>query len=310
MAAHVKGTIKQITTESETLTWSTPKPWYGNEIKYTSLLEIDAELDTSRFHISIPIAGTEPYLVDGKNYSAKVGEYFVFNPTQTAQASGVFKSSVDGYCIFIDEKTMLDVANTNSLSVKELLDSPFEYSWQQQEFMVKSFRLNENYFGQYLSRLQERLLTHPNNQFIDWDAFYFELATKFLQTHRQIGLHLNAIPSTNTISKHEIYRRLSLAYSYILDNFANPFSLEDLSKVALFSKYYTLRLYRKIYGLTPYKHVLLLRIDRAKKLLQKNYSPTEVAHQLSFSDRRAFSKVFKKIVGMAPSVFQRTKSKI
>ena len=151
MAAHIRGIVRQLTTESESLKWTAPKPWLGNEIKYSSLIEIDAELDTSRFHISIPISGTEPYLVDGKNHTAKAGEYFVFNPKQTASASGIFKKHVNGYCIFIDEKTMLEAAHVIGLPVEKILDSPFDYPWQQQAFMVKSYGLNENSFGKYLS---------------------------------------------------------------------------------------------------------------------------------------------------------------
>ena len=119
----------------------------------------------------------------------------------------------------------------------------------------------------------------------------------FLKAHRQIGQQLQDIPSVRTITKQEIHRRISLAYAYILENFANPFSLADIEKVAFLSKYYIIRLYRCVYGCTPYQHVLKLRIQKAKELLVKNYSPSEIAFQLSFSDRRAFSKAFKKVVG-------------
>ena len=115
---------------------------------------------------------------------------------------------------------------------------------------------------------------------------------------------LQAIPSVRTLTKQEIYRRLSRAHVFILENFAEPVSLGDLEKVAFFSKFHIVRLYRHIYGLTPHQHILRLRIERAKALLRKNHSPTEVALQLSFSGRRAFAKTFKKVVGVSPSVFQ------
>ena len=304
MSAHIKGIVKQLTPESETLHWEIPKPWSGNEIKHTSLSELDAVLDTSRFHISLPISGEEPYLVDGKNYTAQEGEYFIFNPHQTARAFGVFKKNVAGYCIFLSEKTISETADAIGQSIEKSLNSPFDYVWQQQEFMVKSYRLQENSLGQYLSRLRQKLISASDEEFIDWDRFYYNLATEFLQTHRQIGQHLEAIPAVRTLTKQEIYKRLSSARSYILENYKESFSLDDLGNVAFMSKYHTLRLYRQIYGLTPYQQVLQLRIKHAKELLLKGYSPTDVAMKLSFSDRRAFTKVFKKMEGITPSIFQ------
>jgi AraC-like DNA-binding protein len=49
-----------------------------------------------------------------------------------------------------------------------------------------------------------------------------------------------------------------------------------------------------------------LRIQRAMELLRQNISPTEAAYLLSFSDRRAFAKVFKKITGVSPAHFQQS----
>ncbi|MCB0614980.1 MAG: helix-turn-helix transcriptional regulator [Phaeodactylibacter sp.] len=304
MAEYFKGMVRQATPDKEALAWQRPGPCAGNEIRYSSISELDITLDTSRFHITLPLAGTETFRVDGKTFSAQAGEYFIFNPQQHVRAEGAFEKPVEGYCLFLTEKAILETAHAMGRPIESALDSPFSYPWQQQEFMVKSYCLQENPFGQYLLRLQQNLLQGAGERLIDWDAFYFEMAAEFLQAHRQIGNQLQAIPSVRTLTKQEIYRRLSRAHVFILENFAEPVSLGDLEKVAFFSKFHIVRLYRHIYGLTPHQHILRLRIERAKALLRKNHSPTEVALQLSFSGRRAFAKTFKKIVGVSPSVFQ------
>ena len=127
----------------------------------------------------MPICGTETYIVDGKNYAAQHGEYFIFNPKQSAKAVGSFEKEVEGYCIFITEDAINQSAHAIGTSDSDLLNSPFDYSWQQHEFLVKSYRLQENNFGNFLFRVGQHLL-HPNdNYLIDWDAFYFELAVEF-----------------------------------------------------------------------------------------------------------------------------------
>ena len=304
MNNYIKGKVIQVTDGSEAFEWGEVRSWKGNRILYSSIDAIDADLNTTDFHVSLPVKGEELYLVDGKNYSATKGEYFIFNPQQEVRAAAQFKERVDGICIFISEEIIQETSYAMNQSIEKAIDHPFVYEWQQQEFMVKNYQLKENGFGQYLDQLQYLLLNHYEETIVDWNTFYFDLATKFLMTHRQIGDQLQSIKSTKMLTKQEIYRRLSLAHCYILEEYGEPFSLEDLERVAFFSKYHIVRLYRQIYGLTPYQHVLKLRVEKAKQLLKENYSPTEIAGWLSFSDRRAFSKVFKKIVGVSPSQFQ------
>lgn len=291
-----------MTPEGESLSWTKPQAWSGNEIKYTSISAIDAPLDTSRFHISIPFQGREPYLVDGQSYSAGEGDYFMFNPQQSARVEGRFTKAVKGHCIFLTESTVQAVARTLRESLSAALETPFHFSWQQQAFMVKTYRLEENTFGQYLQGVQQMLLA-DTERLVDWDTFYFDLAQAFLQGHRQIGQEVAAIPATQSATREEAYRRITMAHAYIQENYAQPFSLDQLSLIAFLSKYHLLRLYRAVYQQTPYQAVLQLRIARAKELLLADYSPTAVAELLSFSDRRAFAKIFKKWVGAAPSVF-------
>ncbi|MEZ4961523.1 MAG: AraC family transcriptional regulator [Saprospiraceae bacterium] len=303
MAGYYKGSVRQMTSDHGLFEKASSQPFPGNEIKHSSISEMDIELDTSRFHISLPISGKELYQVDGKDYAAQENEYFIFHPKQSVRAAGKFEKSVEGICIFLSPATIGEVAKALTEPLEASLEHPFNYTWQQHEFMVKTYGLQENTFGQYLAALRRRLLHPSKDQVVDWVAFYYELATEFLKAHRQIGQHLQAIPSARTLTKQEIYRRLSLAHCYILDKYAEPVTLEDLEQVAFFSKYHLVRLYRQIYGLTPHQHILQLRVERAKELLRKGCSPTEVALMLSFSDRRAFGKVFKKAVGVSPMGF-------
>ncbi len=304
MAINYKGKVSQVTSDSGVLDWHNVKPWAGNEIKLSALTSIDATLDTSRFHIAMPLSGVESYWVDGQHFKVKAGEYFIFNPNQKVQAFGNFDKEVKGYCLFLTEKTICETVQVLNSPFEKSLDSPFNCGWQQQEFMVKTYQLEENSFGRCLHRLRNKLNEASGKEVVDWDAVFQEIATEFLHSHRQIGHHLQSIPCVRTLTKQEIYRRLSIAYGFILENFEQPISLDELQKEALLSKYHLVRLYRQVYGLTPYQHLLQKRIEKAKKLLSQDYSPTETAIQLSFSDRRAFAKVFKEMVGVPPSIFQ------
>lgn len=303
MAEYHIGTVRQASFATGSLLWKSPEKTCDNDIRRSSILEIDATLSTENFHICVPYDGTETYRVDGQFIPLQIGQYFILQPGQTARGEGNFGKEVQGLCFFLTKKILSEVAaGMNTILENSLENSGFN-SWTEQEFVSKIYYFHENIFGQYLKNLLPKLMQSGDGIIADETGFYYDLAEALLDGHRQINRQLNAIPYSKTMTRHEIYRRISLVRHHILDNFSEPVILEDLEKVALFSKYHIVRLYRNIYGVTPYQHLLQLRIEKAKILLSRNYSPTEVAYQLSFSDRRAFRKIFKKFTGMTPSDF-------
>lgn len=63
----------------------------------------------------------------------------------------------------------------------------------------------------------------------------------------------------------------------------------------------TIRLFKRLFGITPYTYVLHKKIDFAKKLLiDTNLSVKEIATKLCFSDEYYFSGIFKQKVGCSP----------
>jgi AraC-like DNA-binding protein len=63
--------------------------------------------------------------------------------------------------------------------------------------------------------------------------------------------------------------------------------------------------FKRATGHTPWQYVLSRRIDRAKELLAGTAEAVAtIAHQVGFDDADYFSRVFRKRVGYAPSVFR------
>lgn len=88
----------------------------------------------------------------------------------------------------------------------------------------------------------------------------------------------------------KLYRRHSFRESRCVDEF------EKSSFIHQFTKNY---------GMTPYRYLLSIRIDEAKKLLAKQQSLSEVALMTNFSDQSHFSNVFKSFIGLTPKQYQK-----
>jgi AraC-like DNA-binding protein len=105
--------------------------------------------------------------------------------------------------------------------------------------------------------------------------------------------------------KVHIYRRIVQAKLFIDRHFSEKIDLDNISDEAHFSKFHFIRLFRNIYGKTPYHYLSQVRIDRAKQLLINNISVSEVCFSVGFDSVTSFTGLFKKSTGLTPSAFQK-----
>jgi len=110
----------------------------------------------------------------------------------------------------------------------------------------------------------------------------------------------SASPFTTAGSKEHI--QLDRAASYIREHFADELSLDEMAKVAGFSKYHFHRMFTHHYGETVGDYVRRIRLEKAalKLLAGKGSSITRVAFDCGFSSSQHFAKSFKTHFGVSP----------
>ena len=101
--------------------------------------------------------------------------------------------------------------------------------------------------------------------------------------------------------KKYLYRQIIAAKIFIDDNFEKNIDVSQISNKAYFSKFHFIRLFKKIYGKTPYKYLTKVRIENAEKLLKKGMSVTNVCFAVGFDSVSSFSGLFKRTTGLSPS---------
>ena len=87
------------------------------------------------------------------------------------------------------------------------------------------------------------------------------------------------------------------------DNYMNDISLDKISKNMYLSPFYVSRIFKSETGETPIRHLIDIRLERARELLEENShdSIQEIAAQVGYDDAYHFSKLFKKKYGCSPS---------
>jgi AraC-like DNA-binding protein len=101
-----------------------------------------------------------------------------------------------------------------------------------------------------------------------------------------------------------LYRRLVQAKLFIDGHCAEKMAIDNIADEAYFSKFHFIRLFKKVYGRTPHQYLTFVRIEKAKELLKTNLTATEVCSDIGFESVGSFTSLFKRMVGITPSVFQ------
>lgn len=92
---------------------------------------------------------------------------------------------------------------------------------------------------------------------------------------------------------------------YIAANYMERLSLEHISSRVYLNKSYFSELFKKETGINYNDYINQVRIQKACEfLLTGQYSLSEVAQMVGFSDQNYFSKVFKRIMGESPKKYQ------
>jgi len=87
---------------------------------------------------------------------------------------------------------------------------------------------------------------------------------------------------------------------------AEPDVIEKAAEASGLSKRTYQRRFREATGMTPTQHLQLLRIEKAKQILQTSAKPvTEVGWEVGYEDSASFRRIFKKLNGMGPGDFRR-----
>ena len=96
-------------------------------------------------------------------------------------------------------------------------------------------------------------------------------------------------------------KQIKLVQQYIEENYMNSFKIETLAKIAIMGGRTFIRRFKKATGNTPYEYIQRVKVEVAKKMLEKSDEGVEqISMNVGYMDFSAFRKVFKKNVGITP----------
>jgi len=99
---------------------------------------------------------------------------------------------------------------------------------------------------------------------------------------------------------------VSIVRQFIKENYTENININFIAERFNYSSSYLSRLFTQYTGISPYRYLIELRINRAKHLLQshKELSIKQIGEMVGYPDQGYFSRIFKRITGKSPQEFR------
>lgn len=216
----------------------------------------------------------------GREYDVTAGDLILFNPRDNHFCAPVGGTVLDYRAVNIGPEVM-------ETSVKEITGKAYVPHFTQN--VVYKSEISHSVGDVYDAILaQEPKLKKE-------EAFFF-LLEQILQEY--------AAPFEEADIS-EPNQQIKTLCAYMDEHFAENITLDTLLSMTNFGKSYLLRSFTKQVGISPYRYLQTVRLERAKKFLEQGIAVIDAADMAGFSDQSHFTNFFKEFIGLTPRQYQR-----
>ena len=239
---------------------------------------------TNHFHeyyvIGFIEGGKRHLWCKGKEYDTSAGDLILFNPRDNHYCAPVNGELLDYRAVNIKPEVM-------SRAVKEITGEAYMPYFT--ETVVYKSDIAQSVQDLYRAVLNDApLLEKEENLFFLLDQILREYASDF--------------ESADVLRPN---RQIQSLCQYMEEHFAENVTLDELLSMTDFGKSYLLRSFTRQTGVSPYRYLQTIRLDKAKRFLEEGIAPIDAAGMAGFSDQSHFTHFFKEFIGLTPKQYQR-----
>jgi AraC family transcriptional regulator len=228
--------------------------------------------------------------------------YLILNHQQPYTVEIDVPTPIESFCIFLGAGLAEDVYRAMTTPPTHLLDDPTP-TLPLLEFVERTYP-HDRLVSDELLRL--RAASTAGTISPGWlEEQLHLLARGMVQMHYGVAREIENFPAARPATRIELYRRLHLAYDYIVASFHLPLTLDDIARVACLSPNHLLRTFRHLFQQTPHQFLTACRLNEAQRLLRDtDFSITDICLMVGFESLGSFSSLFSRQVGLSPQAYR------
>lgn len=261
----------------------------------------DSGAHVSRFGVRFILGGSMTYTIDRNQYQiytptvALFNEYSDYSLKVPAQSNEVLQVGVA-----VNPKQLRSAAAAYTETNERLLDNP---ELTNEHFTPVSHIWNfSQKASEFSNKLQSMLTKNDASKVEEKDDFLAYIFEWYFQENARYGGFFASLSDVKKKStKEELIRRMEIANELIQFSDPSQLTVSDLAKKSSLSEFHFIRLYKKMYGRSPYQDVLQRKMKKALQLLQTtSLSIFDVAMSVGYEDQSSLSRLFKNQFGKTP----------
>lgn len=238
-------------------------------------------------------SGTGTYVVEGKSYDVKPGDFIIINNSER-------------HMIIPDE----DYAQMTLIFDLDFIWKHInEYSYLNPFFNRNAHFSNrirkQDEFYQELYDCMDKISFEYAVQEEGWQVMVRSCLIQIIvNLYRHYEKHQELDEKTNGYQSS--YEKLRPVLDYIHEHFREPLSLEILAEEAAISKNYLCAYFKKTLGVTIFEYIEQERINYCSMLLDTtDLSITDIALRAGFNSVSYFNRIFKRLKGNSPRQYRK-----
>lgn len=266
-----------------------------NAIRFSKFRKLESDCPFSGLGVKFVTDGEENYFANGKKHRVKAGQYIIGNDLTNSVVHINHEQPVQGLCIDISSEIISEVSEYHDLNGSELKE--FLLSDQ---FLVNKYDVATSTVGRVLIEMSQRIRSGTFSNDFQSNELFYALAEHMIIDQRFVFNHLKKLDFKKKHTNEEVFRAIYQAKSRIDLHVSENHSLEEIANEAGISKYHFLRVFKIVFGVSPYQYQKTKRLEMAKSdlLAGREIYPTSI--RWGFPDVQSFTKSFKKQFGQTP----------
>jgi AraC family transcriptional regulator len=263
--------------------------------------------EKSEFSIRFVVSGNEEYFLADKAINIFPGYFLILNDGTIYQRKIFTDIPSNTFSVLFAKKFLTDFHRTITCRDAELLDMPFDINNNCPIFPETLYPFKNDIMYNLL-HLKNHFDTGSNNELLINEYLYHSLLLFYQVCHKEIFINRNRLNFVKPCTKKEIFKRLNNVKDYMISNYNQFISIEEMSKFACLSECHLYKLFKELYHCSPHQYLLKIRLNRAKHLLNHtNYPINEIVSMVGFENSSSFIRVFKKNFTVTPKDYRLNK---
>ena len=237
-------------------------------------------------------SGERYYFIKDKTYHIKKGSLIFISEMTIHSTINVKNIGYDRFVFNFDRDLLTDFINLSNSSLFEYFDN---------DIHVINLNYNDQLFvEQLLIKMQEENFSSKEN----YNLFIKTSIVQILLTALRYRKTISAKEEKINVKKNSI----SEISAYINQNYHEDITLNTLSKKFYISIYHLSRTFKNETGLSFVDYLNNVRVKESLTLLeQSDFNITQISEKVGFKSATHFGRIFKKITGISPLAYKKSK---